>query len=254
MTTNKLRNLRVVLARADRQVSVLKADLERRGAEVIALPAMQIEEVEGWHATVFSKTPPAWTIVSNKSTAERIARAVRQGQGRHEDLGRIAAIGQSAAQYLEKHGLWPQRSSDTHDIDSLMEGLIERGVKGETIQILGPESLAIERFASLADAGAILRPEPVYRVKFFEGSADVFAEVGTALPDLVVFPSLSTVTHYYALLEECDAQSWSEIPAAVIGPTTAQAASEYGFRVSVVPEIQTMDELASAIERWHMVH
>lgn len=257
MTTNKLTNLRVVLARAERQVSVLKADLTRRGAEVIELPAMQIEEIDGWESNVFAKTPPAWTIVCNKSAAERIARVMRRGEGRHEDLGRIAAIGHSAARYLEKYGLWPQLSSDTHDVDDvdeLIDGLTQRGVKNKTIQVVGREPVEIDRFASLADAGARLRPEPVYRVKFIEGSADVFAQTGKTLPDLIVFPSLGTVTHLAALLQECGAQSWLSIPAAVIGPTTSRAASEYGFRVSVMPEIQTMGELAAAIERWHTVH
>lgn len=254
MTTNTLENLRVVLARADRQVSVLKADLTRRGAEVIELPAMQIGEIDGWESNVFTKTPPAWTIVANKGAAERIARVVRLGQGQHEQLGRIAVIGQSAASYLEKYGLWPQLSCDAKDVDSLVKGLVDRGVESETLQLVGPERMSATSFAALENAGANLRVIPTYRVEFLEGSADVFEENKDALPDLVVFPSLSTVTHFAALLDECDMQSWSKIPAAAIGPTTSRAASEYGFRVSVVPETQTMGELAGAIERWHTVH
>lgn len=254
MTTKNLTNLRVVLARANRQVSALKADLVRRGAEVIALPAMQIEEIEGWEPTVFSKSAPAWTIVCNKGAAERIARVVRLGEGQHEQLGRIAAVGHSAARYLEKYGLWPQLSCETQDVDTLIQGLVERGIENETIQIVGREPVPIDSFSALEEAGATLRVAALYRVEFLEGSADVFAENQGSLPDLVVFPSLSTVTHFSVLLDECDAQSWSDIPAAAIGPTTSRAASEYGFRVSIVPEIQTMGELAEAIEQWHTVH
>lgn len=259
MIDNTLQNVRIVLARAEKQVASLKADLRRRGAEVIELPALEIEELDGWETAVFSHPPPTWTIVCNRGAAERLARVIRMGQGEHEQLAKIVAIGASTSKYLEKNGLWAQRTYSTHELDLLAHEIGAFGSEShanQRIQLIAPETSAIAdqleiRFAS---AGVDAQRVSVYRVHLYDGSGDVFTRSHDECPDLVVFPSLKTISHYSALLQECGAESWADLPAAAIGATTSKAASEHGYTVVAVPTMNTMQALVEAIAQWHSVH
>lgn len=256
MAENTLQNVRIVLARADRQVSVLKADLQQRGAEVVELPALSIREEEGWREEVFQGEAPAWTIVTTKGAAERLARVIRQGKGQPEQLGKIAAIGESTATYLEKYGLWPQRSCASDASDTLVEALQSGGIEGEAVQLVGPQNA--DRMQTLGDAleraGARVTRTGLYHVELFDGAPNALQDVSRKNPDLVVFPSLNTITHFVALVQECEVPAWLSLPAAAIGATTARAATEHGFQVVAQPKMNTMQALVDAIEAWHTVH
>lgn len=256
MTENTLQNVRIVLARDEKQVSVLKTDLKRRGADVIELPALEIEDLEGWEKTVFSSTPPAWTIVCNRGAADRLAHVVRRGRGQHEQLGRIAAIGESTAHYLEKYGLWAQRVYQEDQVDALIKDLSGQNLQEARIQIIAPEASKVADAIQqkLAAVSARVERTNVYRVHLYDGSAEVFAQYRDLKPDLVVFPSLKTITHYTALLQECGMEAWADLPAAAIGATTSKAAAEHGYTVVAVPKMHTMQGLAEAIAQWHSVH
>lgn len=256
MAEHTLQNVRIVLARADRQVSVLKADLRRRGAEVIELPSLEIREQEGWERTVFQNDVPAWTIVTTKGAAERLARVIRQGVGQPEQLGRIAAVGESTATYLEKYGLWPQRSCASDAVDELIAAFETLDLDAKTVQIVGQsaDEVAEQIGASLRAQGAQVRRASLYRVDLVDGAAEVLTNAAEHRPDLVVFPSLNTIAHFVALLQECNVSSWYALPAAAIGATTARAAIEHGFQVVAQPTMHTMQALADAIEAWHTVH
>lgn len=251
-----LQNVRIVLARAERQVSVLKADLERRGAQIIELPALEIEDFEGWATRVFTEPPPAWTIVCGRGAAERITRVVGKGHAQPEQLARIAAVGESTAKYLEKYGLWAQRRCALHAHPTLVSAIGEASLRGANVRLVAPENSAIAQSLhdALRDVGAHPEIVEVYRVHLYDGPVDVFDNHAQTPPDLVVFPSLKTITHFSALLQECGAEAWADLPAAAIGATTSKAASEHGYRVVAVPEMGTMQALAEAIERWHTVH
>lgn len=251
-----LQNVRIVLARAERQVSALKADLERRGAQIIELPALEIEDLKGWETQICTGSPPAWTIVCGRGSAERLARLIRKGQAQPELLGRIAAVGESTSKYLEKNGLWAQRTcaSDAHA--TLIATIGEEALRGAKVRLIAPENSPIAQSLRAALHNLDATPEIIeaYRVHLYDGPADVFDNHAQTPPDLVVFPSLKTITHFGALLQECGAQAWANLPAAAIGATTSKAASEHGYRVVAVPEMNTMQALAEAIERWHTVH
>lgn len=263
MSNPSLHGLRVVITRTRTQASQLRAELERRGAECVEIPALELEDIEGWESAVFgeprkflgitrkSDTQWDWTVVTSKNAAERIARIVRLGRGRPEQLGRIAATGIPTARYLEKYGLSPSLVPEQYIAESLAEALIDAGVSGKRIVIPRAEEARAVLPQMLQAAGAEVSVVPVYRTSMPEGGAALLQAAAERTPDLITFASSKTSRHFATMLEEAGVNEWFDVPSAVIGPVTGETALELGFRVAVMPDEHTIQALVEAIERWY---
>lgn len=246
-----LSGLRVVVTRSRTQASVLRVALERLGATVWEIPAIEFEDIAGWERDVF-ETGAAWdwTVVTSKNAAERLASAIRAGRGSHELLGRIAVSGSATARYLEKYGLSPQLVPDRFVAEAIVEKLVERGVSGQ--RILLPRALEARNVLveELEAAGASVSVVPLYRAVLPTASRELLERASSEMPDLLTFASSKTARHFAELLQETGAQRWYEVPAAAIGPISAETASELGFHVVVTPEEHTIPALVDAIVDW----
>lgn len=251
MASKTLNGLQVVVTRTRAQASVLRAELERRGAEVIEIAALELVDLEGWESQVFDVPPWDWTVITSKNAAERIARQIRNGRGRHEQLGRIAATGSATARYLQNYGLSPQLIPDTYIAESLAEALIERGVEGARVVLPRAEEARAVLPERLRAAGAQVFDVPVYRAIIPEDGVQRLRDAKGREPNLVTFASSKTVHHFAALLQECELERWMKVPTAAIGPVTAEAAHELGFDVVAIPARHTIADLVQAIEDWY---
>lgn len=251
MASKTLSGLQVVVTRTRAQASVLRADLERRGAEVIEIAALELVDLEGWEAKVFDVPPWDWTVITSKNAAERIARQIRSGRGPHEQLGRIAATGAATARYLQNYGLSPQLVPERYIAESLAEALIERGVEGARVVLPRAEVARAVLPDRLRAAGAHVVDVPVYRAIIPKDGVQRLRDASGQEPNLVTFASSKTAHHFAALLQECELERWMQVPTAAIGPVTAQAARELGFEVVAIPERHTIADLVQAIEDWY---
>lgn len=254
MTLKTLQGLQVVVTRTRTQASVLRSELERRGATVLEIPALELQDIDGWESQVFTETPWDWTVVTSKNAAERIARVIRLGKGRHEQLGRIAATGNATARYLEKYGLSPQLVPEQYIAEALAEAMIARGVAGQRIVLPRSEDARSVLPDTLRAAGADVHIVPLYRAEIPAGSLSILQAASGYSPDLVTFASSKTARHFAELLHESGVEEWMRIPAAAIGPVTAETAADLGFTVVAMPEQHTIPALVDAIENWHTVH
>lgn|SRR5690554_2976465 len=254
MTLKTLQGLHVIVTRTRTQASVLRSELERRGATVLEVPAMELQDLDGWESQVFTDQPWDWTVITSKNAAERIARVIRMGKGRHEQLGRIAATGNATARYLEKYGLSPQLVPERYIAEALAEAMIARGVEGQRIVLPRAEDARAVLPDALRAAGADVHVVPIYRAEIPEGSLSILQASAGMKPDLVTFASSKTARHFAELLHESGVDEWFSLPAAAIGPVTAETASDLGFTVVAMPDQHTISSLVDAIEGWHTVH
>lgn len=254
MTLKTLSGLHVVVTRTRTQASVLRSELERRGAKVLEIPALELQDISGWESQVFTDEPWDWTVITSKNAAVRIARQIRLGNGRHEQLGRIAATGLATAKYLESYGLSPQLVPEQYIAESLGEALVAQGVKGLRIVLPRAEEAREILPERLKEAGAHVTVVPVYRAEIPSESVKLLQDAANARPDLVTFASSKTAQHFADLLHETGMDTWFKIPAAAIGPVTADTAARLGFQVVAMPEQHTIGDLVEAIEGWHTVH
>lgn len=245
-----LRGLRVVVTRSRTQASVLRASLEREGAEVWEIPAIEFEDIDGWESDVFTAAPWDWTVVTSKNAAERLTAAIRSGKGTHEALGKIAVSGSATARYLEKYGLSPQLVPERYVAEAIAAGLIERGVDGARIVLPRAAEARNVLVDELGAAGADVSVVPLYRAVLPQDSRELLAEAAERTPDLLTFASSKTARHFAELLQETGAVSWYGVPAAAIGPVSGETARELGFHVVVMPEEHTIPALVQEIVTW----
>lgn len=263
MTMQTLEGLKIVVTRTRTQASQLRAELERRGAQCVEIPALELEDIEGWETQVFGEPRKVlgitrkpdrrwdWTVVTSKNAAERIARVIRLGHGRPEQLGLIAATGAATGRFLEKYGMSPSLIPEEYIAESLAESLIARGVAGKRIVIPRASEAREVLPEMLRSAGAEVEVVPVYRTSLPEGSLSLLEAASSMAPDLLTFASSKTVRHFSVMLEEAGMREWFDVPAAVIGPVTGETALELGFRVAVMPEENTIQAMVEAIVAWY---
>ncbi len=219
----------VVVTRPAGEAATLSELLRAEGATVLEAPAIEILPAED--------TGPLDEAVSDLCEggfAWMDALGYRRGMA-----SMIAAVGPATAGALVESGVHVHLVADPHTTDALAEQFPSgRGrvlLPRADIAPRGPED-------RLAAKGWT----PVRVVAYRTGlSAALPGEVERALAegrvDAVAFTSASTVRGLATLTKD-------RVPAAVcIGPVTARAAREEGFRVAAVADPHTVDGLAAAV-------
>ncbi|HUG29813.1 MAG TPA: hydroxymethylbilane synthase [Candidatus Limnocylindria bacterium] len=238
---------RVLLTRAADQADELVSRLELAGLDPVLVPAIAIElEPLGGELDAAARRlgTYAWAVVTSANGARAIVGAASRGES---DLRRTswAAIGPATRRVLEAEGievaLQPSRSNGTA---TAAEVPLEAGdrvlvVRGD----LADEAVALMLRARGAEVDDVIAyrtqeaPEasrPLLRRALAAGSFDA-----------VLFTSGSTVRGLVALAG-AESIEVSSIPSVCIGPETATAAAEAGFRVLAVSPTPDSAALATA--------
>ena len=97
----------------------------------------------------------------------------------------------------------------------------------------------------LCARGATVRVLPVYETVPDTTAADeIAAQIRAGAVDLVTFTSSSTVRHF---VDALGAALAAQVPAAVIGPITAETARAAGLNVVIEADEQTIGGLVQAV-------
>jgi uroporphyrinogen-III synthase len=223
---------------------VLTDLLRAAGATVLEAPAIEIlpaADTEPLDEAVADLCEGGfdWVVFSSPRAVDAVCERMDALGFRRGMSSMIAAVGPATAAALLEAGFHVHLVADPHTTDALA-GQFPSG-RG---RVLLPR-------ADIAPAGmeAALEAKgwtPVRVVAYRTGlSATMPDEVETALAgarvDVVAFTSASTVRGFASLTPRRDA------PAVAIGPVTARAAREEGFRVAAVGEPHTMEGVAAAV-------
>jgi uroporphyrinogen-III synthase len=234
----------VVVTRPAGEAATLSELLRAQGATVLEAPAIEIlpaedtgqldeavsDLCEGGFAWVVFSSPRAVDAVSERMDALGYPRGM---------ASMIAAVGPATAGALVESGVHVHLVADPHTTDALADQFpAGRG------RVLLPRADIAPR--GLEDRLAAKGWTPVRVVAYRTGlSAALPDEVEHALVagrvDAVAFTSASTVRGLASLTRDRRA------PAVAIGPVTARAAREEGFRVATVADPHTVDGLAAAV-------
>ena len=164
----------------------------------------------------------------------------------------LVAIGPATADKIRGYGLTAGLVSAKNTSEGLLEGLAEIPVKDKKVLIPG----AAEGRRIIAD-GLRARGAEVVEVEAYRSIMPSPAEpaIRQALDELVrgpvdmaVFASPSAVNNLGKMLDSNMRERMRAVPAAVIGPVTAQAAREAGYKVVAEPAGQTVDGVISSIK------
>jgi len=241
----------LVVTRAVSQADGLVAALETLGARVVRLPAIRVEpavDQAPLRRAVQNASGYHWVIFTSANGVDFFRRAA-------EDLGvevdgalastRLCCVGPATASTIEALGLTVEVVPETHTAEAVVEALSARTpVRGQRILIPSVAGARPALRAGLRELGAGVDEVIAYRTVFVEEAGPGVLEQLEKGVDLVTFTSPSTVRSFHRL-----AGARVVADAAVIGPVTADAARELGYRVAVEADPFTIPGLVEAISR-----
>ncbi|MEO5923096.1 MAG: uroporphyrinogen-III C-methyltransferase [Bryobacteraceae bacterium] len=234
---------RIVTTRDHRQSRELAEPLEALGAEVIALPTIEVlpPSDPGPLARAMAQLDTYdWIIFTSVNGVRRFIAAL-------DDIrklrGKIAAIGPATKAAVEALHLKAECMPAEYVAESLLEALAGEDLKGK--RILLPRAAVARDVVptELAKRGAIVDVVEAYRTEAPANLAERAKEVLARKPHWITFTSSSTVKNFASVA------SVEGIKIASIGPITSATARDLGMRVDVEASPHTMAGLVDAILR-----
>ena len=237
----------IVVTRAQPQASAMAAELRRRGAEAVELPAIAFEppgdidrliraaaEVGGYH----------WVVFTSPTGVNRFFEHLPDARS----LGgvRVAAIGPATAAALAEHNVVADLVPAKYVAESLLEALTDEVGPDGPGRVLIPRAETARDVLpnGLAAAGWDVDVVPAYRTMAPAPDPDAAALLADA--EVITFTSSSTVTNFL------DAYGADAVPDVVasIGPITTATARNRGLEVTIEATEHTVSGLVAALENF----
>lgn len=246
---------RVIVTRPKEQAGQLSSLLTRLGADVIHLPVIEIADPPSWDEIDWSikklvEGYYSWVVFSSTNAVDKFFERLDAASKDTRTFGRakVAAVGPTTAEHLSTRGIRADLVPETHTGEALAEAmgygsgrvLVPRvaGAPRSLVQRLSTHGWKVDAVVAYVNLAATDE----------SGEAD---NVRKGAFDAVTFASGSAVRGFVGMVGAPDdlglaADEGSKL-VACIGPSTAEAASELGFRVDVVPDDHSAKGLAIAL-------
>jgi len=251
----------VVVTRAASQAAELNTLLESYGAKVLVCPTIEIREPESYERldeALDHLYGYDWLIFTSTNGVEFFLRRMTTRGLKVENLDdiKVCAIGQRTAGKLH----------DAHiHVDIVPSQSTAEGVFASLAEFVGGNLHGLNFLLPRAATGRDYLPKALE-----QGGArvDVVTAYQTVLPenldrgrlsamlagsgDCIAFTSPSTIKNLAQLFDTHDlGHTLPDVVIACIGPVTATTAVEYGLRVHIQPQQQTVAALAQAIAEYY---
>ena len=232
-----LRGRRVVITRPEAEGGPLAKALARAGARAVNLPLLRIEPVIP-RITVTADLDEYDHVIFTSANAVScfVAQLGRSSVAQFRQHHGVAVIGPATRRTLETHKGRASITAETHVAESLVDALGD--VSGKRILWPRAEEVRPVLAQSLRAGGADLVDVVVYRTVI---SVPADAPRAIAGADAVTFTSPSGVRAWSSALGAPDMR------VVCIGPITARAATDNGFRVDAVANPYTIDGIMTAL-------
>lgn len=229
---------RVMITRSRNQVGDLRGKLMGLGAEVLVAPAIEIADPSDWlpvDAAIGALERFDWIVFASGNAIERFFGRVRSLHGNLNGLAdiRVAVVGRKSAERVRSYGLDVALCPYRHTAADLAAQFAEVNVTGRAVLIPRGEKGRRTLPDALRVLGARVREVIVYRTVKPPGmSGQVVGRLQRKEVDMVVFSSPSAASNCVDLFKQFGMPEITQtLPAACIGPTTAEAARNLGFSV-----------------------
>ena len=251
------------MTRAASQAPELTTALESYGARVFVCPTIEIREPESYERldeALDHLYGYDWLIFTSTNGVEFFLKRLTERGLKIEDLDeiKVCAIGQRTAEKLHDthtHVDVVPSQSTAEGVFAALSEFVGGNERLRGLNILLPRA-AVGRDVlpkALEEAGARVDVVPTYQTVVPEDFDR--GRLGAMLAgsgDCIAFTSPSTIKNLAKLFDTHDlGNALPGVVIACIGPVTAAAAVEYGLKVHVQPEQQTVKALAQAIAGYY---
>lgn len=247
---------RVVVTRARDQAGALSSLLVRLGADVIHVPVIEIADPPSWGEIDWSikklvEGYYSWVVFSSTNAVDKFFERIDAADKDTRAFGRtrIAAVGSVTAERLLTRGVRADLVPDEHTGDALVDALGHGSGRVLIPRVAGAPRSLVER---LSTGGWTVEPVIAYVNLPASDITPETDDVRSGSFDAVTFASGSSVRGFVGMVGAPDDLGLASGDkagrlVACIGPSTATAAEELGFRVDVVPDEHTSRGLAVAL-------
>ncbi|MFW6415441.1 MAG: uroporphyrinogen-III C-methyltransferase [Thermodesulfobacteriota bacterium] len=248
----------VIVTRAREQASSLRAILEDMGACVYQFPTIAIQPMQDYSSLrqcIWNIRDYKWIVFTSVNGVKYFWEQLEEMDLDSRSLAHcgIAAIGPATADRLVDKGIKPDFVPDTYVAESIVKGLLDRGVQGEKVLIPRAEKAREVLPEQLQEAGAAVDVLPVYKTVLAEESSEKIRQaIEQGSIQYITFTSSSTVENFFQLFSPGELATYvpDKIKLACIGPITANTLENYGFKADIIPEEYTIPGLAAAIDKF----
>ncbi|MXX13267.1 MAG: uroporphyrinogen-III synthase [Gemmatimonadetes bacterium] len=227
----------IAMTRARTQASELVQMLRALGAQVLEVPTIAFSEPENWcdvDDAISDIHSYDWLVLTSTNGTDRFFERLFKQSRDIRALGevKIATIGAATSARVREWRL----NVDLEAVNRTSEGLLAAfgaDLSRQDFLLPRPEESRDVLANKLRERGAEVRELVVYKTVMPKCLPEEFLQlVEKEAIDLIAFTSSSTVVNLASLLKKAR-QNWQYLPAACIGPITAQTAVSQGFDVVV---------------------
>jgi uroporphyrinogen-III synthase len=247
----RLAGLRVLVPRPRERAEQLCFLLEDEGAEVLAVPLLELEpptDPRPLQAAAELLRRFAWVAFASERGVTALVDAARTA-GTLDVLRtrKLAAVGPGTAAALGAHGLEATLVASVSSGEGLAEALVPRLAPGEVVLLPAAEDGRRELEDGLRAAGVAVERVGAYRSRPAGAEPEGWAEVVAHPPRCVLFGSPRTVEAFLAL-PGAEALV-RRVRAVAVGPTTATALRGRGWEPAAIASAPTPPEWVEAAVR-----
>jgi uroporphyrinogen-III synthase len=256
---------KILITRAWHQAHALASALEEEGAEILAIPAIEIvppDSYEPLDAALRELPKYEWLVLTSangvRALAERMEVMVRTMLAPPDVMQslapvRIAAMGPATARALEAHGLLADVVPKKYIAESLADALRDQ-VHGQNVLLVRAKVARDVLPSELEKSGANVNVVDAYQTIVPNASCRALQKVfeqSYGMPHAATFTSSSTVTNFFRLLQEAGIAGWPPgMAAASIGPITTKTLLDHGIEPVIEASEYTIPGLVAALCRW----
>lgn len=239
---------RVLVTRSAGQSQGLVERLRGRGAEVVEVPLLVIAppaDPQPFGAAIRDIDRYEWLLLTSANAAHAVANAMRPA--RLPEALRVASSGPATTAVIR--ALFPDtpitaQATRRFGSPGLAEALALVDVSGSRVLLPVSDRSPAAIGDTLRKRGALVDVVVAYQTAIAETAGPLLRAALDSGVDAVVFASPSAV-EAFARLQGMP----RDVPAIVIGPTTAEAVRARGIVVADTAEPETTEGLAEAVER-----
>ncbi len=246
---------KIVNTRPRHQSTELTRKLRGLKTAPIEFPTIEISEPDDWGPVDESITELSrydWLVFTSQNGVEKFVRRAISHDVQPPDPfpANTAAIGPSTANRLEAYGLTVDVCPDEFRSECLAKELVQCARTGAHL-LLPRSNISRPVLVDTLEQNGLRVTEvhPYHLTKPVDHSSETINLLREKIVHMITFTSSMTVENFHELIREYDLHELQNLPAACIGPITADTARDKGFKTPVVADEYTLDGLVKAIAR-----
>lgn len=250
----------IVVTRARAQSSSFSHNLTELGALAIEFPTIRVSGLQDHRLldeAIAALSSYQWVIFTSVNGVDFFFQRLHElnKDSRAFSHSRVCAIGPETAASLRQQGIIPDYVPPEYRAESIIDGLLESGVRGTSILIPRAREARDILPEKLAEQGASVSVIPVYETLPDSSDVSYLADLlQKNAVNMVTFTSSSTVKNFCTAFQKNDTPLptlLKGVQIACIGPVCAQEAESRGLAVSIVPQEYTIAAMTEAIVRYY---